>query len=133
VNGIEQRMQELKDQAGGILLEVLVAIFLFGVAMMGLAQLGYASILGNKSSQSMMDATILCQDRLEQAKQLGYAKVDSLHLVDEAYATIPDNPLFRRRTEVTPDATSGTKRVKVTVYWLQNKHSFVLETQLSER
>ncbi len=130
---IAERMHVLRDEAGAYLLEVLVALFLFGLAMMGLAQLGYASILGNKTSQSMMEATVLCQDRLEQAKELGYEAVDSLNNVEEGYGTVADAPQYRRVTAVRPNVSAGTKQVTVRVFWDSDKHSFTLETAISQR
>jgi hypothetical protein len=90
-------------------------------------------MIGNKTSQSMMEATVLCQDQLEYAKQLGYEKVDTLHNKVESYGSIPEYALYKRITAVTPVPSVGTKQVSVRVFWGNDAHSFELQTALSQR
>lgn len=121
-------MKQLQNESGAYMLEVLIALFLFGLSMMGLAQLGYASMLGNKTSQMMTDATALAQDRLEYSKQVGYDAVDAI-AGKESYGSIPGYRKYRRETIV---VTKGQlKEVSVLVYWDKDRHHFELRTALS--
>jgi type IV pilus assembly protein PilV len=125
---------QLKNQSGYYMLQVLIGLFLFGLCMMGLAQLGYASMMGNRMSQHLTDATTLAQERLEEAKSLGFADVDTLHATKEGYGRIAGYDNFARVTQVDYSDTSiNIKRVQVDVYWnyRSKNHNITLQTILS--
>jgi Tfp pilus assembly protein PilV len=122
---------ELLNQNGSYLLQVLVAIFLFSIAMLGLAQLGYASMLGNRTSQMLTEATSLAQLRIEQAKRQTFSSVDTLEKT-ETYGNIAGYEAFKRTTDVTQvGGANQLKRVTVTVSWDADRHSFDLQTAIS--
>ena len=125
-------VRETKVEGGFTLLEVMVAVFLFGMAMCGLAQMGYASMLGNRTSAMMTTATALAQEKLEQTKLV---KFDSLKTdsVRERYGEIIGYDLHSRTTVTTVDTANGTANVLVTVYWDNDKHKFKLRTMLSDQ
>jgi len=124
-------VRTLAKRDGFYLVQVLVALFLFSLAMLGLAQLGYASMLSNRSSQMLTDATALAQLRIEQAKRQSYTSVDTLERT-EAYGAIPGYAAFKRVTDVTSIGTTNQlKRVTVTVLWGNDEHSFNLHTAIS--
>ena len=50
---------------GFTLIEVLVAVFLVGVAVMGLAQIFTLTVLNNSRSDRMANATYLAQQRID--------------------------------------------------------------------
>ncbi|MBD3241354.1 MAG: hypothetical protein GF331_12260 [Chitinivibrionales bacterium] len=124
-------MKELHNENGYYMLEVLVGLFLFGLMMMGLAQLGYASMLGNKTSQMMTEATALAQERLEDVKQAGFDGADNL-AETEGYGSISGYELYKRETTVNTIGSGRMKHVTVTVFWSNDKHSFDLQTALSQ-
>lgn len=124
-------MKELRNESGYYMLEVLVALFLFGLVMMGLAQLGYASMLGNRTSQMMTEATALAQERLEEVKRAGFDGADDL-AETEGYGEIDGYDLYKRETTVVTVGGGRMKHVTVTVYWSKDKHSFDLQTALSQ-
>lgn len=126
------QMTVRKGEEGSYLLEVLIAVFLFGLAMLGLAQLGYASMVGNRTSQAMTDATALAQERLEDVRNVGFVKADSL-AVKEDYGAVASFPKFKRITSVTLMGGGNMKQITVRVYWDGDKHSFALQTALSSR
>jgi len=111
-------------------MDVLVAVFLFGLSMLGLAQLGYASMLGNRTSQHMTDATGLAQERIEYLRNVPYDSVDA-KAGTEAYGTISGYAPYQRVTVVLP--ISGMKEISVRVYWDAGRHVFELKTALTAR
>jgi prepilin-type N-terminal cleavage/methylation domain-containing protein len=131
MNTHDQDMRAERSESGFSLLEVLIAIFLFGLSMCGLAQLGYASMIGNKTSAMMSTATGLAQDRLEQVKMLGFDDADSAK-TEEAYGAISGYEDYRRDTTV-DSVGESTKEVVVTVWWGNDKHHFSMRTMISEQ
>ncbi len=65
--------QMFTDQKGFSLLEILIAMSIFAVGLLALAQMQITSIQGNAFSSRTTDATTLAQDRLEQLMALAFA------------------------------------------------------------
>lgn len=60
------------DSRGFTVLEVLIAIIIFSVALLALAQLQVSTIGGNTFSDKMTAATTLAQDKLEELRGISY-------------------------------------------------------------
>jgi len=122
-------MRRLHDNNSGFtLIEVLVAMVILSIGLLGTASLITGIIKGNKVSKRISTATVLAQDKMEEIKGAGYAGV-----ADETdnYNTIDDYPLYKREVVVVP-LGSGMKTITVTVYWDSDNSSIELKTILAQ-
>ncbi len=127
-------MKNLRNKKGFTLLEILVAITLLAVALLGMAGLTAAVMQGNTLSNRLTVASTLAQDRLEDLTKLGYgntAVVDTT--VTENYNTIPNFPFYKRVTTTDVDnPAAGMKTVTVAVFWAADAHSVAPQTILTQ-
>jgi len=130
-----------KRESGFTLLEVLIAIVILSVGLLGMAALTVGIINGNRFSNEVSKATTLAQDKMEDIRRLGYSGMPATDTTDtEAYGTITDFPEYRRDT-VTDVFTAGVawppegmKTITVTVFWQGTVkiHSVELKTILAQ-
>jgi len=112
-----------KASPGFTLIEVLIAIVVLSVGLLGMAALSVGIIRGNAVSKNLSTASTLAQDKIEEIWEQGYSDVTAEskaplsspyenyeRKVDVDTTTIPDvvgPPLLR----------VGMKIVTVTTYW----------------
>ena len=130
-------MAKFKDRdnnSGFTLMEVLVAMLILTVGLLGMAALIAGIINSNKLSNRISTATVLAQDKMEEIKRIGYSGMPTSDTTTtEDYNSITNYSLYKRVTftEVAnPDA--GMKTVTVTVYWDSDAHSVELKTILAQ-
>jgi len=124
-----------QNDKGFTLLEVLIAILILSVGLLGMASLTVAIINGNKFSNDLTTATTLAQDKMEDVRREGYDDVGDIGDPDEDENPITDYPQFRRITSIQgvgSPAVSGLKSITVTVSWDSNAHSVELKTILAQ-
>jgi len=120
----------LRSSNGFTLMEVLVAMLILTVGLLGMAGLITGIINSNKLSNRISTATVLAQDKMEEIRGVGY---DNASGGTEEYNTISNCSLYKRVTDVTvDDPAAGMKKIVVTVYWDSDNHSVVLNTILAE-
>ena len=116
------------------MLELLVAVVILSIGLMGMASLMIGSIHSNKTSSDMSIATTLAQEKMEKIRQAAYFGVGAAGTnVTESYNSITNYPSFQREVTVSSlSGESGIKVVTVKVSWeyLYN-HSVELKTILS--
>jgi Tfp pilus assembly protein PilV len=111
-------------------MEVLIAMVILTIGLLGVAALITGIINSNKLSNRMSVATVLVQDKIEDIKRAGY---DSAADDTEDYNTISNYSLYKRITDVTDDnPAAGMKKIVVTVYWDSDAHSVELKTIMAE-
>ncbi len=139
-----------KARQGFTLIEVLIAIVILSVALLGMSALTVGIINGNAFSKNLSTATTLARDKMEDIRRLGYSGSPTTETPDtEAYGTItnasgdilPEYAAYERVT-VADMYTAGTvwppdgmKAVTVTVNWKDPKqivHSVILKTSLAK-
>ena len=98
---------------GFTLVEVIVAIVLLGVGMMGLAALSTTVTRANVQSSSLTAATALAQERAERLRMEDYDAIASGN-----DARVVDGVTYTRTWTVTAnDPAPGLKTVAVAVSW----------------
>ena len=125
-------MFNTRNNSGFTLMEVLVAMVILTVGLLGTAALIIGIINSNKLSNRISIATVLAQDKMEEIRGVGYAGADA-EAGTEDYNIIPNYPLYKRITGVVADdPAAGMKKITVTVYWDSDDHSVVLNTILAK-
>jgi type IV pilus modification protein PilV len=105
-----------KDQSGFSLIEVLIAMTIFAIGVLALAEMQITAIRGNAFSSTTTDGTTLAQDQIEQLMNLPYD--------DGALAAGNHGPVTQDVYNVSWDVANGpvanTKTVNVSVTWTAN-------------
>jgi prepilin-type N-terminal cleavage/methylation domain-containing protein len=114
-------IMRLRDRKGFTLVEVMIAVFVLTVALLGLISVTVMIIKGNDFSRRMTTATTLAKDKIEQVKKAPYNTIsagtttDYLNIDSSAGAT---GAYFTRILTVTDNTpTTNMKTVQVVVNW----------------
>lgn len=118
------------SQKGFTLLEVLVAIVILSVALLGMATLTGSIVHYNQFASEITGAATLAQDKMEELKNTSYSGInDSTETIDI------DNITYTRTSTVTTDSpAAGMKTivVQVTWDWQGQTRNVVLNTIIAE-
>ena len=122
------------NNKGFTLIEIMVAIVILSVGLLGMASLTVGIIKGNKFSSNLSTATVLGQDKMEDIRRLGYSGTSATTTtVTENYNTITDYGEYKRVTETTIDSpAAGMKTILVTTYWDSDAHLVEVKTILAQ-
>lgn len=115
---------------GFTLIEVLIAIAILAVGLLGMATLAGSIISYNQLAQHITTATALAQDKIEELRGSPYDAVAE-GTESNIDASGGAGGMYNRNTEVDEDvAFQNTKTVEVTVSWIWkgNTHNVVLKT-----
>lgn len=83
----------IKNNKGLTLVEVLVAIVILAIGLLGVAMMQYMSVAGNAFGREMQIATELGQERLEIVKSMRYADVVT---IGNGYESLSDSANLSR-------------------------------------
>ena len=130
---IAQQLTIVYNDRGFTIIEVLIAIVILSIALLGMAGLTMGIMAGNDHSKLSTTAVTLAQDKMEEVRRLGYSGIPSTDTTaTENYSAISGYPLFKRTTVTVVDSPSaGMKTVTVTVYWNSDARSAELKTILA--
>jgi type IV pilus modification protein PilV len=105
-----------KTQTGFTLIEILVAILVFAIGMLGLARLQGVTILNSAESRMQTHAANLAQDKIEELRNYIHA-ADYTNYASNAVGTdvVGANATFTRTWSITNNA--GYKEISVLVEW----------------
>ena len=118
---------------GFTLIEIMVAVTLLSIGLLGMAGLTVGVMRSNSLSSEVTTATTLAQDRMEEIKRMDYGDVTEANLPPEGYnGGIQGYPLYRRDTDIDPNTPDpGMKTVTITVFWNSDASSLAVETILT--
>lgn len=124
-------MTKLREAAGFTLMEVLVAMTILSVGLLGVAGLTTGVIKGNLYSKNVTSATVVAEQMIEEVQRVGYTNANSL----AGTATVSmGGTTYTRQTTVnnaTPEA--NMKEVIVTVSWNPGNYSATLRTIIANQ
>ena len=130
----ELRQDIATSQIGFTLLEVLVAIVILTIGLLGTAGLTTGVIRGNHYSKNITSATAAGQTLLESVKSSGYTNATSANFPNDTVTM--GGMTFTRTTTITNSSPAANmKTVSVTVSWTESKNtarSVNLQTILAE-
>ena len=126
-------MIKIDNNKGFTLMEVLVAMVILTVGLLGTAALITGIISSNKLSNRISTATTCAQDKMEDIKRLGYSRMPTSDTpTTEPYNSIANYSLYRRVTFTdVGNPAAGMKTVTVTVFWDSDNSSIELKTILA--
>ncbi|MBW2636881.1 MAG: prepilin-type N-terminal cleavage/methylation domain-containing protein [Deltaproteobacteria bacterium] len=116
---------KIKDNRGFTLIEIIIAIFILVVALMGLAGVASTVISGNSFSKQITTATTLAQEKIEELSNTNYQSL--------ADGTDTQNSIYTRTWTITLTAPH-VKTIVVEVQWNHygNSHDVTLKTMVTE-
>ena len=133
-NKMTKGTAENSKNGGFTLLEVLVAMVILAVGLLGMASLSVGIIKGNGFSKEVSSATTCAREKMEDMERLGYADTPvSRTTVTEAYNAITGYLQYKRETITIVDTpTTDMKKITITVYWDSDSHQVQLKTFLAK-
>ena len=124
-------MNLVTNHKGLTLLEAVIAMVLFFVAVLAFAGVTVTASKGAAASHHLTVATTLAQNKLEQIRSAGYDPAAALETT-EAYGTIPDFDMYQRTVRMeTGRPVPGLQTATVTVWWADDRHSVTVSTILA--
>ncbi len=106
-----------KPRSGFTLVEVLIALMIFSIGLLGLSAMTISMIRGLSGNKDLTTATVLAQEKMEDIKNTSYGNVTEVKFPPlEDYNTIPGYLRFKREVEIRADLTA-MKIVEVKTSW----------------
>src|SRR4030095_2496422 len=122
------------SQQGFTLIEVLVAIVILTMGLLGTAALTTGIIRGNHYSKNITSATAAAQSQLESVKSSGYVNAVAANFPTDTVSM--GGMTFNRATTITSDSPAANmKTISVVVTWTESNNttrSVTLQTILAE-
>jgi len=110
------RMTVKGDPRGFNLIEIMIALAVLSIGLLGTAALIAGIVKGNMASKRVTVATTLMQDRMEDLASLSYDDLPSSGTED--FGEIQDFPDYKRvLTTHNDDPEADMKRIEIEVYW----------------
>lgn len=136
--GIYEKPANFSRQSGFTLLELLVALTILSVGLLGTAMLTTGIIRGNFFSKNITSATAIAQTTIEGAQRVGYTAVNTY--VTDSTKVSPTVSMggvsFFQSASVSDNSpASNMKTISVTVSWNEANNaarSVTLQTILSQ-
>jgi type IV pilus assembly protein PilV len=119
---LKQSSSSHRYAKGFTLLEVVIAIVILSLSMLGLSAMTISTINGLALSRRMTTATSLAQEKMEDIKNTIYDGVFQSSYPVEDYGTIAGFNPFRREVEIREnELLDNTKTAIVSVFWKSRK------------
>jgi type IV pilus assembly protein PilV len=114
---------------GFTLTEVLIALVVLSVGLMGISKLMVNTITINNLNRQRTIATALVQDQMERLQKAGYAAL-VVGTTTADYGTIPQQPQYKQITTVVNNAAPATnlRTVTIEMRWKGDTHRMASTT-----
>jgi len=120
-------MNKIANSSGFTLVEILIAMFIFVVGLLGVAGVATTVINGNAFSKKITTATTLAQNKMEEIKGTAYPSIASGSDTQET--------IYTRTWTVTSDSpVTGMKTIDIVVAfsWKGSPHNVTLQTMVGQ-
>ena len=118
------------------MVDMLIALILLTIGLLGMAKLTVLIIFGNQVSNMVTKATIVAESKMEEIRRLGYKGITAEDTTNtDDFKEINNYPDFQRITEIDVDApVEGLKTITVTVNWKvrESPKSMIVSTMLTK-
>jgi type IV pilus assembly protein PilV len=132
----------LRKQHGFTLTEMLVALSVLSIGMLGMSRITVSTISVHTTNEHLATASELLQDSMERIKKAGYVNANPATVTD-AYGSLSnydtyggthfDYSHYKRVTSIMADTpATNMKTVTVTVYWQNDKQALSASTILAQ-
>ncbi len=122
----------LHTQHGLSLVEMLVALVVLSIALLGMSRATVSMITVHTVNERLAHASALLQDRMETIKHSGYSGAATVSSTED-YGTIAQYSTYKRVTTVAVNTpATNMKTVTVTVSWQNGQHTLTASTILAE-
>lgn len=120
---MDEEMRKFLNDKGFTLIEIMIAMFILVVGLLGVAGVATTVINGNVFSKGLTTATTLAQDKMEELKNTKYSNIASGSDTQESIYT-------RTWTSTSDSPATGMKTIDVTVQfpWKGSTHNVTLKT-----
>ncbi len=121
-------MYKIRNNNGFTLIEILIALFILVVGLLGVISVATTVINGNAFGKEITTATTLAQDKMEELKGTDYTSITS-------GGPETQQSIYTRTWTVTSDSpVAGMKTIEVTVEftWKGTTHNVALKTIVAE-
>lgn len=105
-------VSKLRQNKGFTLVEIMVAIAILSIALLGLISVTVTVIKGNTFSKTMTKATTWADDKMEKLKSKTYSDPGLVSGTDT-----PESSFTRTWTVTSDSPAAGMKTISVTVQW----------------
>jgi type IV pilus modification protein PilV len=119
------------NDSGFTIIEVLIAMAIFAIGILGIAKLQISSIGGNRTAMEVSEASFLCEGKLEELMSIPYADADVVDTTNDGedgldastvdtadHNASSDDGLYTILWNVAEDfPVNNTKTIKVIVGW----------------
>ena len=114
-------MKVLTDQKGFTLLELLIALVILAIGLLGLAGLHIAAIRGNVSGFKLSTASAIAQERIEELKALdpASAALSAGDHADDGNVAVQGIVYSRGYTIQNNTPVTGTSTILFTISWTE--------------
>ena len=109
-------MSNSLEERGFTLIEVLIGLIILAIGILAVAGMQITSIRGTSFSNSLTQASVIAQDRLEFIKSL---PLNDARLDTGTYNDPPDIGIFTRIYQATRNANPNFVNIIYTVSWLE--------------
>jgi prepilin-type N-terminal cleavage/methylation domain-containing protein len=120
-------MNTIKGSIGFTLIEVMIAMFVLAIGLLGAAGVATTIISGNTLGREITTATTLAQDKMEELKGTDYASI--------ANGSDTQESIYTRTWTVTPyPSVIGMKTIDIVVAfsWKDSLHNVTLQTMVGQ-
>ncbi len=121
------------NQQGLSLLEIVIALAVVFLALLGFAGFSVVAHTGMSASEKMTRAVTLAQEKMEDVKREGVPPgLTSPLITTEPYGSIAGAQYHQRRLTITPDdPIPGLHTIAINVQWDNGAHATSLKTYLT--
>ena len=126
-------MRRLDNNFGYNLIEVIIAMAVLSIVLLGMASLINVTVTINKNSAEKTVAVTLAQDKMEETISKGYLNLSSTNqTVTEAYGDMANYHSYKRIADIKVNKpNTDMKLITVDVYWNNDRRWVRLQSIVS--